>query len=263
MSELQVIFLGFIQGITEFLPISSSGHLLIAKEWLNLDFHSISFDIALHLGSLLAIVIYFYKDITFMFKDFFNILLFKKVKSKLFTQVVIATIPVVIFGVILKITNLESSVRIIPIIAFNLIFFGIFLYFADKKSVSNTSLYEISYKKSLMIGIFQCLALIPGVSRSGICLTGSRIAGVDKLSAVKFSMLISIPSVLGAGLLTFISMDTNEFMPQEFLLGFVVSFFVGIFVIKFLLDFIKKFSFKIFMIYRIILGFLLLIWYFI
>jgi len=246
MSTLQVIFLGFIEGITEFLPISSSGHLIIIKEFLNLDFQSISFDIALHLGAVLAVIVYFYKDVGFMFSDFFNMLFFKKVKSKLFSQVVIATIPVVIFGIIVEITNLESYVRITPVIAFNLVFFGIILYLADKKSLSNTKLYEISYKKSFIIGIFQCLALIPGVSRSGICLTASRLMGIDKISALKFSMLISIPSILGAGLLTFISMDKSEFMLQEFGLGFLVSFVVGIFVIKFLLDFLRKFSFGIF-----------------
>lgn len=262
MTTLDVILLGLVEGITEFLPISSSGHLVILKNFLNLDTKSLSFDIALHLGAMLAIIIYFFKDIVFMLVEFFNLILLKKQPSKLFLQIIFATIPVVIFGLIVTQFNLHYYFRIIPIIGFNLIFFGIILYYADKKSPILYDLYQINNKKSFIIGLFQCLALIPGVSRSGICLSASRLMGIDKISAVKFSMLISIPSILGAGLLEFLHMQKDQFIYNDFALGFVVSFLSGIVIIRFLLNFLKKFDFKIFMIYRIILGSLLLLWYY-
>lgn len=261
MEVLHSIILGIVQGLTEFLPISSSAHLNVFPWLFGWEKISDSFDVALHLGTLFAILIFFYKDWINLIKGGFN-KVFKKEDSldgKIFWYLVIATIPAGILSLVLdKISgkiigdnlNLEMG-----LIAIALIVMGIVLHIVDKKSESKYNYENISLKQSLLIGISQALAAaFPGVSRSGITMTVARALKIDRESSAKFSFLLATPIVAAAVLV-----DITKFtFSLPFFMGILASFIVGIIVIKFLMDYLKKGSFKVFAIYRIIFGIIIL-----
>lgn len=257
MSIIQSIILGIVQGLTEFLPISSSAHLNLFPWILGWKQMPDSFDVALHIGTLLAIVIFFFKDWINLIKGGVNQIVKKEVSTdgKIFWYLVIATIPAGIFSLILdKISNkiFENNLNIeMLVIAITLIVMGIILYIVDKKSKSNTKYEDITLKQSVLIGISQALAAaFPGVSRSGITMTIARAVGVDRESAAKYSFLLATPITFAA-----VIFDLKSFtFDLSFFIGIIASFIVGILIIKFLLDYLKKGSFKIFAIYRVIIG---------
>lgn len=264
MTVLQAIILGAIQGLTELLPISSSAHLTIIPwmfGWTNSELFNMNFegfDVALHFGTLLAIVIFFFKDWLELIKGGYNQIV-KKEKSfegKMFWYLVIATIPGGIIGFVLDKfvgNKLETPI----IIALALIVMGIILYIVDKKSKSDIKFENMNFKQTFLIGLSQCLAFIPGVSRSGITMTTGRIMGIQRESVAKYSFLLSTPIVFAATVLKF-----KDFVFSiPFFIGVFVSFIVGIFVIKFLLEYLRKGSFKIFAIYRVIFGIIIIIRY--
>lgn len=257
MSIFQAVILGIIQGLTELLPISSSAHLNIIPWLLNwtsskefVDAFE-GFDVALHVGTLLAIVLFFFKDwITLITSGVKRV--FKKDDSfegKMFWYLVLATIPGGIIGFILD-KFFEDVLTKPVIIATALAVMGIVLYFVDKYSKAEISYENMGLKETFLIGLSQALAFIPGVSRSGVTMTTARLMGVDRTSAAKYSFLLSTPIVFGAALLKF-----KDFVfSVPFILGVLASFIVGVVVIKFLLDYLKKGSFKVFAIYRIIFA---------
>lgn len=255
------IILGIVQGLTEFLPVSSSAHLNVFPWIFGWEEISESFDVALHLGTLLAILIFFFKDWINLIKGGFN-QVFKKEKStdgKIFWYLVIATIPAGILSLVLdKISSIIVGDNLnleMALIAIALIVMGIILYIVDKKSESKIDYENISLKQSILVGISQALAAaFPGVSRSGITMTVARALKIDRESAAKFSFLLATPIVAAAVLV-----DITKFsFSIPFLLGILASFIVGVLVIKFLMDYLKKGSFKIFAIYRIIFGLIIL-----
>ena len=261
MSVLQAIILGIVQGLTELLPISSSAHLTIIP-WL-LDWKDIppSFDVALHAGTLLAIGIFFFKDWINLFVGGYKQVV-KKEKStdgRIFWYLVIATIPAGILSLVLD--KLSSKLFVdnlnleMLVIAITLIVMGIVLYIVDKKAKSNVTYEKMTLKQSVLIGISQALAAaFPGVSRSGITMTVARALGVDRESAAKFSFMLAMPITLAA-----VVFDLGKFQfDLSLILGILASFIVGVIVIKFLLNYLKKGSFKIFAIYRIIVGVLII-----
>ena len=258
MSDLiHAIILGIVQGLTEFLPVSSSAHLNVSPWIFGWDNISDSFDVALHLGTLLAICVFFFKEWINLIKGGFN-KIFKKQDSldgKIFWYLVIATIPAGIVSLVLdKLSdklvgdnlNLEMG-----LIAFALIVLGIVLYIVDKKCESKIKYEDITLKQSIIIAISQALAAaFPGVSRSGITMTTARLLKIDRESAAKFSFLLATPIIAAAVLV-----NITEFaFSIPFFMGVISSFLVGLFVIKFLMNYLKKGSFKIFAIYRIVLG---------
>lgn len=258
---IHALILGIVQGLTEFLPISSSAHLNVFPWIFGWDKISDSFDLALHLGTLVAICIFF-------FKDWINLIkggarkVFKKEDSldgKIFWYLVIATIPAGILSLILDkfssyIIGDNLNLEMI-LIAVALIAMGILLYLIDKKCESKTNYENITLKQSILVGASQALAAaFPGVSRSGITMTVARALKIDRESAAKFSFLLATPIILAA-LLADITSFTFSI---PFVVGVLASFFVGLFVIKFLMDYLKKGSFKVFAIYRIILGIIIL-----
>ena len=263
MPMYQAIILGAVQGLTEFLPISSSAHLNLFPWLLKWTQMPESFDVALHMGTLLAIVIYF-------FKDWINLIVggykqaVKKEKStegRIFWYLVIATIPAAILSLVLsKLSEklFESSFKVeIITIAIALIVMGIALYLVDKRAKSNVSYEKMTLKQSVLIGISQALAAaFPGVSRSGITMTTARALGVDRESAAKYSFLLATPITAAA-----VIFDFKHFIVTDLSLwvGILVSFLVGLFIIKFLLDYLKKGSFKVFAIYRVALGIIVLL----
>lgn len=259
MTVLQALILGIVQGLTELLPISSSAHLILIPWIFNWEMPE-SFDVALHLGTLLAITLFFFKDWIKLIKGGYEQVVKKKksTEGKIFWYIVAVTIPTGILSLFLdKISEYICDKFHIEtiLIAIALIVLGIVLYVVDKKASSETKLEDISFKQSFLIGLSQAIAAaFPGTSRSGITMTVARALKVDRESAAKYSFLLSTPIILAAVL---VSISDFEFT-LAFLIGVLASFLVGIVVIKFLLNYLKKGSFKIFAIYRVIVGIIIL-----
>ena len=267
MTILQAIILGTVQGLTELLPISSSAHLFLIPWFFNWNIPE-SFDVALHFGTLLAIGIFFFKDWIGLIKGGYKKIVHKEnsVEGRIFWYIVIATIPGGVIGFILD-KYAESILTQPLIIAIALIIMGTILYLIDKNAKKETEYENLSFKQTFMIGISQALAFIPGVSRSGITMTTGRALGIKRDAVAKYSFMLSAPIVLAATIFKlkdfieyFLIADLTGII--AFVLGVLFSFVVGIFVIKFLLDYLKKGSFKIFAIYRVIIGILVIGIYF-
>ena len=258
MPIYQALILGIVQGLTEFLPVSSSAHLNLFPWVAGWGTMPESFDVALHLGTLLAIIIFFFKDWIKLIVGGYNQVVKKKktTDGKIFWYLVLSTIPAGILSLILdkiseKIFEKNLNLEMI-VIAITLIIMGIVLYFVDKKSKSKINYEKMTLKQSILIGMSQALAAaFPGVSRSGITMTVARALKIDRESAAKYSFLLATPITAAAVLF-----DLNKFAfgDPAFWIGVFASFIVGLFIIKFLLDFLKKGSFKVFAIYRIIIG---------
>lgn len=271
MTILQSIVLGVIQGITEFLPVSSSGHLILLPTLLGWDLQSLSFDVALHFGTVMAVLIFFAKDWYLMFsmliRDvvFSNTLLKEKSiknfhkESKLLLTIGVVIIPVAIAGYFLE-GPIENILRSPIVVSVMLILVAILMYVSDRYSEKLLKKKkDITFMDSLLISISQVLALIPGTSRSGITITTGLFLGLPREDAAKFSFLLATPLILGAAILKVPDLFTSSVEPISTLFfGVLSSFIVGILSIKFLLDFVKKHTLNTFVIYRILLGILVL-----
>ena len=254
---IHALILGIIQGLTEFLPVSSSAHLNIFPWIFNWETISESFDVALHIGTLLAIVLFFYKDWIKLIEGGYNQVVKKKytTEGRMFWYIVFATIPAGILSLVLdKIAEMligdDLNVEML-IIAITLIIMGTILFIVDKNAKSKVKYNKITFKQSMLIGLSQALAAaFPGVSRSGITMTVARALNIDRESAAKYSFMLAAPITLAA-----VIFDIGEFtFGLPFLIGVISSFLVGALIIKFLLNYLKKGSFKIFAIYRVIIG---------
>lgn len=258
MPIYQALILGIVQGLTEFLPVSSSAHLNLFPWIAGWGTMPESFDVALHLGTLLAIIIFFFKDWIKLIVGGYNQVVKKKktTDGKIFWYLVLSTIPAGILSLILdkiseKVFEKNLNLEMI-VIAITLIIMGIVLYLVDKKSKSKINYEKMTLKQSILIGMSQALAAaFPGVSRSGITMTVARALKIDRESAAKYSFLLATPITAAAVLF-----DLNKFAfgDPAFWIGVFASFIVGLLIIKFLLDFLKKGSFKVFAAYRIIIG---------
>ena len=244
---LEIFILSAVQGISEFLPISSSAHLILISSFFELKTNSLLIDISLHLGSLIAIVFYFRKDLF----DLNN-------NRKYLNLILFGSIPLLIFGYILHTSELIYLLRNIKVIAFTTLFFGIILFFSDQtKTEKNISL-NLDFKSIIFIGLFQILALIPGVSRAGITLTAARFLKFNRVYSVKISFMLSIPALAGA---SFLGLQDLIGQPLEInyliIFAIILSFLFSFITVKFFLNFINKFSLNIFIIYRILLSLIL------
>lgn len=264
MDIINVIVLGILQGISEFLPISSSAHLILARDVFGLGINignsvELTFDLALHFGTVLAIIVYFWNDLWEIFIS--GIKLKKDNNGKMFWYLVLATIPAGVVGILFE-DIIDSFFRKqIWLIAIALIVMGIIIYFVDKRSNTDKNLNKMKWFDALVIGISQVFALIPGFSRSGTTITASRILKINRTDSAKFSFYLSVPVVLGASLITLIKDNTITIISENlviFGLGILISFLTGVICISFLLKYIRKNDFKLFMIYRIVLGIIVL-----
>lgn len=245
-------FLGFVQAVTEFLPISSSGHLILIKDVLHVNGNTfnLSFDIILHFGTLLALIIYFRKEI---------IEIIKGKNNKLFSQLILATIPALAIGFFVK--DFEDSLRIIPVVIIALVIVGIIFIVAEKFSKKNKNIKDINFKEAFLIGLSQCIAFIPGVSRSGATISGGLFLGLKREEAAHFSFLLSIPTVFIISLKDMYDLvkdGTSSLSIGVYGIGFLVSFITGFLVIKLLLRFLKDNSLRPFAYYRFVLAFVFL-----
>ena len=245
---IEIFILSLVQGIAEFLPVSSSSHLIIASEYMKLE-KSLSIDVSLHLGSFLAVIVYFYKDIINFYKN-----------KILFFKIIISSIPVMLAGIILVETNVIEKLRNIETIAWTTLIFGIFLFISDKFKIEKTIEKNFNFKSAFFIGSLQILALIPGVSRSGIAITAARFLGFERVDSAKISFLISIP-ILGAvsvfGLNNIIFSESQDFARLN-IFAIIFAFFFSLITIKYFLKYLNKFSLNIFVYYIVLLGVILL-----
>ena len=245
----EILFLSIIQGVTEFLPVSSSAHLILLSKYFNFENQSITLDMSLHIGSLFAVVIYFRQD-------FFNFL----ENRKLFLKIVVATIPVMLVGYLLVFLDLIEQLRNFKIIGWMTIIFGFVLYFADKADINKKIDKDLNLKSSILIGIFQVLSLIPGVSRSGITISAARMLKFKREDAVKISFLLSIPTLAAVSFFNIFDlyqMNILKLSIENFYAVFL-SFIFSFITIKYFLIYIKKFDLKLFVVYRIVLGVIIL-----
>ena len=244
---IEVLILSAIQGISEFLPISSSAHLILVSSLYEFKSSSLLIDINLHLGSLCAIV-YFFR----------NELLDVKNNKRLLSLIIIGSIPIIIVGYILYSTGLIYSLRNIKIIAWTTLIFGILLYIADKSRFDKKISANLNFQTIIFISFFQVLSLVPGVSRAGITITAARILKFNRVDSSKISFLLSIPALSGA---SFLGLKDLLEQPIEFnylaIIAIGTSFIFSFLTVKFFLNYINKFSMNAFVIYRIIIALIL------
>ena len=241
---IEIFILSAVQGISEFLPISSSAHLILVSNFYNFRSSSLLIDVGLHFGSLLAIVFYFRREL-------FDL----KNNRKLLILMVIGSLPLIIFGYFLYTTETIHLLRNVKIIAWATLFFGIILYLADQRKIDKNISSNLNIKSILIIGFFQILALIPGVSRAGITITAARFLNFNRVDSSKISFLLSIPALTGASFLslkniTAQSVEINYLIVIAMFLSFLFSYVT----IRFFLFYINKFSLSVFVIYRVIIG---------
>lgn len=263
MTLLEIIILAIIQGVTEFLPISSSAHLLLPAELFGWISQGLAFDVAVHVGSLLAVIIYMRKELVSMTIDFFAHGFSKQqtANSKLAWAVVVGTLPVIALGFVLK-DWIEANARTALVMAATTIGFGLLLWYADASAKLKMHLQSMTMPNALIIGIAQVFALIPGTSRSGVTMTASLFLGFDRESAARFSFLLSIPAILGAGLFSVIELiqQTTPVDWMALLYGAAFSFVSAYLCIYLFLSWISKIGMLPFVIYRLLLG-LMLLWF--
>lgn len=264
MDLFQAIVLGIVQGLAEPLPISSSGHLILVPWLLGWPEHSLTFDVALHGGTALAFIIYFWNDWIALIGGFFSGLLQRDFTSdyhrRLALYILIASIPGAVAGVILE-NTVEDALRAPWLVALLLVTMGVVLLVADRVSSRRRTITELNVWDAVLIGIAQAFALVPGVSRSGITITTALLRGVNRADSARFSFLLSGPIVTGAFLYNMYKMvkegfPSNELVP--FLMGILVAAVVGYFAIRFLLSYLQKRSLNLFVGYRFAFGALVL-----
>ena len=246
---IEILLLSIIQGITEFLPISSSSHLILVSNYISFENQGLSIDVSLHIGSFLAVIIYFKKDILNFVKN-----------KNLFFKIILSSIPVMFVGFILVQFNLIEGLRNIKVIAWTTIIFGVLLFFADKFEINKTIDKNFNYKSVIFIGCLQILSLVPGVSRSGITISAARVLKFNRYDSAKISFLLSIPTLAAVSVFGLRNLIINEDFNFSILnlIAIFFSFLFSFITIKFFLKYIKNFSLNIFVFYRIILGIILL-----
>ena len=243
----EIVILSIVQGISEFLPISSSAHLFLISEIYEFKSQALLIDIGLHLGSLLAIIFYFRNDLLDILNN----------KSLLFL-IILGSIPLIIFGLIVYKTGLINYFRNVQVVSWTTLVFALILYFADKFEVKKKFEADLSIKSIFIIGIFQILALVPGVSRSGIVITAGRLLNFDRYDSTKISFYLSIPAIAGASFLGLKDVvNENIDFNIGILISIILSFIFSLLTIKYFLIFVKKFTMNLFIFYRIFLSLIL------
>ncbi len=246
---IETSILAFIQGFTEFIPVSSSAHLIIISKISNFNVSSLQLDISLHLGSLLAIIFYFRKDLLNITKN-----------KSLFLLIVLGSIPLIIVGYFFYSSGLIENLRNLKVIAWTTLIFGILLFIADRSTIKNKINDNLNLKNILLIGIVQMLAIIPGVSRSGIIITASRFLNFDRVDSSKISFYLSIPALAGASVLSMEDIiNTNIDMNFLFIFAVLLSFVISYLTIKYFLIYVRNFNLNIFVYYRTFLALILFV----
>jgi undecaprenyl-diphosphatase len=246
---IEILVLSAIQGISEFLPISSSAHLILISNFYDFSSSSLFIDIGLHLGSLFAIVYYFKKDLL----DLRN-------NHKLLVLILVGSIPLIIFGYIIYSTEIVNLIRNIEIIAWTTLFFGLVLFLSDKRDTNQNISTNLNVKTILFIGLFQILALVPGVSRAGISLTAARFLKFNRVDSSKIAFLLSIPALAGASFLGLKdAVQQSAEVNYLLLIAITFSFIFSFITVKYFIRYVSNFSLTVFVIYRIFIALILLL----
>jgi undecaprenyl-diphosphatase len=256
MHIVQALILGVVQGLTEFIPVSSSGHLILVGHLIGFEDSSLGFDTALDIGTLLALLIFFWRDFVGLSKG----LVTKTDQSKLAWLLVLATIPAVVAGVLLQ-SLAETTFRSSQLVAINLIAVAFIMLAADKLAKRNLGIKDIGVGRALSIGLAQALALVPGVSRSGITISAGMLTGLDGVSATRFSFLLSAPVIAGATLKVMIKPENLHQLTAEplmYLVAILAAFASGYWAIRFMLKYLSRHGLAIFAYYRIVVGVIIL-----
>jgi len=252
---IQAIILGIVQGFTEFLPISSSGHLVLMHQALGVSDGGLTFDVALHLGTLLALILFFWRDLTGLAAGLYR----KNKQTRLAWLVVAATIPAAITGYLLE-SAAESAFRSPVLVSINLAVFGLVMLLAEryiKNKKTRTKLEDTSRNQALAMGFAQAAAVVPGISRSGSTITAGIFTGMDRVAATRFSFLLGVPIIAGAVLKVLTTNSAITEIKSEadiFIIGVLTAFVTGLIAIKFLLSYLSKHSLAVFAYYRIVLA---------
>ncbi|MGE0653461.1 MAG: undecaprenyl-diphosphate phosphatase [Alphaproteobacteria bacterium] len=266
MSFLHILVLAIVQGITEFLPISSSGHLLLIPPLTGWPDQGLATDVMVHVGSLFAIIAYFWRDVLRILRGMGDAVRLRWTdQARIFWFIAAGTVPAILFGVVLKLFDVMDIIRAndtlkVSIVGFNAIFYGVILWVADRFSRAETTMEEITLRRVLIIGAAQALALIPGTSRSGITMTAARFLGITRTEAARFSFLLGIPAISAAGLLTFMeALEGGAPITSDAWLAAALTFFTAFGAIAFLMAIIKRVGFLPYMLYRVVLGVVLFV----
>jgi undecaprenyl-diphosphatase len=263
MSLFYLLLVALIQGVTEFLPVSSSGHLILLPHLMGMQDQGQAIDVAVHIGTLGAVVAYFWSDVRIALLGIPRLLTGKidTQGSKLAFLLIIATLPVIIFGLILKVTGFSDALRSVEVIGWAMLIFGVVLYWFDQKGATSKTDADWSLKEAIILGLWQAIALIPGTSRSGITITGARALGYTREDGAKIAMLMSIPTILASGILLGADVvgDADWELLKHAGIGAAFAFVAAFAALTFMMRLLKSVSFTPYVIYRIILGVALLV----
>ncbi len=263
MALWNLILLALIQGVTEFLPISSSGHLILLPGLTGLEDQGQILDVAVHVGTLGAVILYFWRDVRMGLGGIPRLLTGRidTPGSRLAFLLAIATVPVIVAGLILHVTGLADALRSIAVIGWTMLIFGIVLYWADQKGPQVKQAEDWSLREAVILGLYQAVALIPGTSRSGITITGARLMGYDRESAARISMLMSIPTIAASGILLGgeVIATANLQAARDGAIAAALAFVSALAALAIMMRLLKSVSFTPYVIYRVILGIVLLV----
>ena len=261
----QIIVLAIVQGITEFLPISSSGHLILIPVFTGWPDQGMATDVMVHVGSLFAVLVYFWRDVLSIAGGVLDLLRRRwSPRARLALFIFAATIPAVVFGLVLKWFGLVEKLRGIEVVGWNALIFGVVLLIADKVGPRVKKMEDMTFHPAMIIGLAQALALIPGTSRSGVTMSAARFLGFERGEAARFSFLLGIPAITGAGVLEYLEIRSGGIvLPPGAVTAAIFTFFSALAAIAFLMALLKRMSFTPFVLYRIFLaGFLLVLAYY-
>jgi undecaprenyl-diphosphatase len=264
MTLFQLILVAIIQGLTEFLPVSSSGHLILLPNLTGMDDQGQAIDVAVHVGTLGAVIFYFWSDVKVALIGTGRLL-----RGKIDTQgaflalcLLVATIPVLVIGLAMKVLGIDDMLRSVAVIGWAMLIFGLVLYWADQKGGTTKTAKDWSLSDAVKMGLWQAVALIPGTSRSGITITAARHLGYNREDGAKLAMLMSIPTILASGALLGLEVaaDANAQLAKDAAIGAVLAFIAALLSLSIMMRLLKSVSFTPYVIYRVILGIVLLIY---
>ena len=263
MPLFHLIIIALIQGLTEFLPISSSGHLILLPRLTGLEDQGLAVDVAVHVGTLVAVLLYFWTDMRKAFGGLPRLLIGKADTegAKLALLLLISSVPVIAFGLILKLTGLDAYLRSVAIIGWTMLIFGILLYWADQFGETTRTQENWSLTDAMVVGVWQAIALIPGTSRSGITITGARFLGYNRHDAAKLSMLMSVPTIIASGMLLSgeAIMNADLALLRDCGIAAALAFVAALLALTIMMRLLRSVSFTPYVIYRVVLGIILLV----
>lgn len=262
MTLFHLLLVAIIQGVTEFLPVSSSGHLILLPNLTGLEDQGQVIDVAVHVGTLFAVILYFWADVRMALVGIPKMLRGKldDPGAKLAFLLALATIPVILFGLVLKVTGLDDAMRGITVIGWTMLIFGLVLYWADQTGKTEKAASDWSLKDAMIMGVWQAVALIPGTSRSGITITAARQLGYAREDGAKLAMLMSIPTIIASGTLLGLEVasEANTALARDGAIAAVFAFIAALLALSLMMRLLKSVSFTPYVIYRVILGIILL-----